>query len=101
MCDTKYLNKLRHFAKYLAKSVSMQNNSKRFFCSHRNGVLMLIAISSLFNTTAKIISSSNVFHSSCSLEFFLMLLYTTVVLTLNVPIPDRKKKIIFYFNTTF
>ena len=79
----------------------MQNNSKRFFCSHRNGVLMLIVISSLFNTTAKITSSSNVFLTSCNLEFFLMLLYTTVVLTLNVPIPDKKKKIIFYFNTTF
>ena len=31
MCKTKYLNnKLRHFAKYLAKSFLMQNNSKSF-----------------------------------------------------------------------
>ena len=30
MCETKYLNKLRHFAKFLAKSFSMQTNFKNF-----------------------------------------------------------------------
>ena len=30
MCETKYLNKLQHFAKYLTKSFLMQNNSKSF-----------------------------------------------------------------------
>ena len=30
MCEIKYLNKLQHFAKYLGKSFSIQNNSKRF-----------------------------------------------------------------------
>ena len=30
MWETKYLNKLRNFAKYFAKSFSMQNNSERF-----------------------------------------------------------------------
>ena len=30
MCETKYLNKLQRFAKYLAKSFLMQNNSKSF-----------------------------------------------------------------------
>ena len=30
MCETKYLNKLQHFAKLLAKPFSTQNNSKSF-----------------------------------------------------------------------
>ena len=46
MCKAKFLNKLLHFAKYLAKSFLMQNNSKNFDL-YRNGVLVLIIISSL------------------------------------------------------
>ena len=30
MCDAKYINKLQHCKKYLAKEFSMQNNSKHF-----------------------------------------------------------------------
>ena len=30
MCETKYLNKLQHYPKYLAKSFLIQINSKRF-----------------------------------------------------------------------
>ena len=33
----KYLNKLRHFTKYLAKTISMQNNSKNHL--YRNAFL--------------------------------------------------------------
>ena len=49
MCDRKYLNKLRHCAKYLGKSVPMQSNSKnlssvqkRFFRVNYNFIIVML-----------------------------------------------------------
>ena len=72
MFNTKYLNKLWHFAKYLGKSFLMQNNSNSFWFTFKWGFIV---------NYKKIILKF--FFLSYSLKCFFqkMLPYTTVVIS--------------------
>ena len=65
MCETNGLNNVGHFVKYLAKLFSMQT----IFSVNYNFIIVI--------PEQRIISSSNVFLSSCSLNIFLKMLPST------------------------
>ena len=65
MCETNDLNNVGHFVKYLAKLFSMQT----IFSVNYNFIIVI--------PEQRIISSSNVFLSSCSLNIFLKMLPST------------------------